>query len=123
MRVACYNCLKSYGNQRDHVLLDRHDAKKILELINTGGDIDADSQHGQGTELRSYSKVPEDNVRAQVTTSRGIERGYFRILLWTNEGVRVGLKAKKIDPPGPEISISNQELDSGTGKIVVFFNP
>jgi hypothetical protein len=123
VRVACYNCLKSYGNQRDHVLLDRHDAKQILEFIKNGGDIDADCRHGQGTELRSDSAVPGDQVRAQVTTSRGSEHGSFRIVAWTNEGVRVGLKAKKMDPPGPEISISTEELDSGAGKIVVFLNP
>lgn len=28
--AACYDCLMSYGNQRDHALLDRHSIKEIL---------------------------------------------------------------------------------------------
>ncbi|MBI4601554.1 MAG: DEAD/DEAH box helicase [Planctomycetes bacterium] len=28
--AACYDCLLSYGNQRDHLLLDRHQARPIL---------------------------------------------------------------------------------------------
>jgi len=31
--TACYDCLMSYGNQRDHSLLDRHAARKQLEPL------------------------------------------------------------------------------------------
>jgi very-short-patch-repair endonuclease len=31
--AACYDCLLSYGNQRDHLLLDRHRVRPLLEEI------------------------------------------------------------------------------------------
>lgn len=30
---ACYDCLMSYGNQRDHLLLDRHQVKELLVAL------------------------------------------------------------------------------------------
>lgn len=31
--VSCYRCLRSHRNQRDHTLLDRHDASKLIDEI------------------------------------------------------------------------------------------
>jgi hypothetical protein len=33
LATSCYHCLRSHRNQRDHALLDRHDAAKLIEEI------------------------------------------------------------------------------------------
>jgi hypothetical protein len=142
VRVACYNCLKSYGNQRDHQLLDRHDAKRILEwLLNGqfsggghqnsnnlpggGGSFPSHnpSRGGQGVDqgviLRSDSEAPSGTVRAKVTTSQGTIEGEFMILRWAKEGKRLGVKVKGMNPPTSEISISSGDLDSGMASIIL----
>jgi hypothetical protein len=119
VRVACYSCLKSYGNQRDHLLLDRHDASYILERIF----LNVHAPDWQGTQFRSDSIVPCARVHAEVRTNDGKHEGYFMILPWTIEGVRQGIKVKKLDPPEPEISISNSDLDAGVVSVTIFFNP
>jgi len=31
---ACYSCLKTFRNQVDHEILDRHKALELIELLN-----------------------------------------------------------------------------------------
>ena len=140
VRESCYDCLKSYSNQRDHILLDRHDAKHILELLLNGQTPGAGTQNPnlggggaapnanpprdipapeQGMIFRSDSEIPSGTVRAVVTTSHGTAEGEFKILLWANEGERLGLKVKGTNPPVPEIKISDEELDSGRAMILL----
>ena len=35
--AACYDCLMSYANQPDHLLLDRHAIKNLLQTLASGG--------------------------------------------------------------------------------------
>lgn len=35
-QAACYDCLMSYSNQRDHALLDRHEIRQFLEELRDG---------------------------------------------------------------------------------------
>jgi hypothetical protein len=54
-----------------------------------------------------------------VTTSQGIIEGEFKILRWAKEGKRLGVKVKGVNPPGPEIKISDEDLDFGRATIVL----
>jgi hypothetical protein len=120
VREACYDCLKSYGNQRDHILLDRHDAKHILGLLLNG------QAHGEGQGVAARGEVfqfdcdvPSGTVRATVTINQETIEGEFIIRLWTDEGVRRGVKVKGTNPPVPEIKISNEDLESGKATILL----
>jgi hypothetical protein len=140
VREACYDCLKSYTNQRDHILLDRHDAKHILTLLlngmapgagpqnpNPGGggaDPNGNPPHDvlgaeRGEVFRSDSEVPSGIVSAIVTTSLGTIEGRFKILRWAKEGKRLGVKVKGMNPPTSEISIRSEDLDSGLASIAL----
>jgi hypothetical protein len=142
VREACYDCLKSYANQRDHIILDRHDAKHILELLlnghapggrrqipnnlpGGGGASPADnpSSGSRGSDrdavFRSNSEVPSGTVRAIVKTSQGTIEGEFKILRWAKEGKRLGVKIKGMNLPTSEISIRSEDLDSGLASIVL----
>ena len=113
MREACYDCLKAYGNQRDHILLDRHDAKHILTLLLNGQGVE------RGEVFRSDSEAPSGSVRAMVTTSQGIIEGEFKILRWAKEGKRLGVKVKGVNPLISEIKISDEDLESGRATILL----
>jgi hypothetical protein len=140
VRESCYDCLKSYANQRDHTLLDRHDAKHILELLlngqnprrglknpNPGGDVAIPNTNPPsgvpapepGMMFRSDGEIPSGTVRAVVTTSQGTVKGEFMILRWSNEGVRLGVKVKGVNPPVSEIKLSDADLDSGEATILL----
>ena len=113
VREACYDCLKAYGNQRDHILLDRHDAKHILTLLLNGQGVE------RGEVFRSDSEAPSGSVRAMVTTSQGIIEGEFKILRWAKEGKRLGVKVKGVNPLISEIKISDEDLESGRATILL----
>jgi hypothetical protein len=132
IRVSCYNCLKSYSNQRDHQFFDRHDAREILELLQGslskqggGGSVRngpnspkrptrekkvIKEKNTPSSVLRSISKIPQGRVYAKLVTPLGIQEGEARILVWTKEGDKLGVKIKVGD--SEEIQISNQELDA-----------
>ena len=132
IRVSCYNCLKSYSNQRDHLFLDRHDAREILELLQgnlskqgggggvsngpnspkrpTRGKKVIKEKNPPSSVLRSISKIPQGKVYAKLVTPHGIHEGEARILVWTKEGDKLGVKIKVGD--SEEIQVSNQELDT-----------
>jgi hypothetical protein len=140
VREACYNCLKSYENQRDHVLLDRHDAKHILELLLLGGRPPEGGQQnpspvdvgsgpgasrnpahgafgGAGTPIQVGSEIPPGEVTAVVKTVDGTITGNFRILRWAREGKPLGLKLKRMDAPSADLSIRTEDLESGATTI------
>lgn len=108
VRVACYDCLKSYSNQREHEVLDRHDAKRILELL-----IQSQQQSSNGVMLRSDSKIPEGKVYVKAHIHSGLLEGECRILPWTIEGKKKGIRIKMLNPISEEISITDEDLDSG----------
>ena len=129
VRVSCYRCLKSFNNQRDHVFLDRHDAREILEFLEgnlskqggggrvgkgpngpTRGKKVIKEKNTQDFVLRSTSEIPKGQVRIRLATPRGVREGEARILIWTKEGDKLGVKIKIGD--SEEIQISNQELDA-----------
>jgi hypothetical protein len=139
VREACYDCLKSYANQRDHTLLDRRDAKRILELLLDGKVHSAGSQKNilfgedgsspgsdpllvesgneRGELFRSDSEIPSGSVRALVRTAKETFEGDFKILRWAKEGNYLGVRVKGINPQTAEIPISGEDLDAGVASI------
>jgi very-short-patch-repair endonuclease len=84
--AACYDCLMSYGNQRDHLLLDRHSIKEhLVELSNglielTGNAAgptfeELEARCGSGLEKQWLKFVREQNRRLPTDTQRRIEIG------------------------------------------------
>jgi hypothetical protein len=82
--------------------------------------------HGEGQGVAARGEVfqfdcdvPSGTVRATVTINQETIEGEFIIRLWTDEGVRRGVKVKGTNPPVPEIKISNEDLESGKATILL----
>jgi very-short-patch-repair endonuclease len=68
--TACYDCLMSYGNQRNHLLLDRREVKDLLAALLT-----ASVAAASGTESRS-----EKLTRLLDRCDSDLERRWLRLL-------------------------------------------
>jgi hypothetical protein len=60
VKEACYDCLKSYTNQREHTAFDRHDAKRILKLLLSASGNDDNSFVDNGLPLIALDRLPAD---------------------------------------------------------------
>lgn len=68
--TACYDCLMSYGNQRDHPLLDRREVVDLLEALR-----DANVQASSGPEPRAFKLK---RLLAQCDSE--LERSWLQVL-------------------------------------------
>lgn len=85
---ACYDCLLSYQNQRDHQELDRHEIKDLLLQIAKG-------KTYRGYEDRSYDQHYEW-LRAQTDSRSQLEKDFLDFL-WKN-GFNLPDAAQKLLP-------------------------
>jgi len=72
--TACYDCLLSYGNQRDHMLLDRRLLPELLSALR-----DANYETSTGTKSRSQKL---DELLAQ--SDSDLERSWLRLVYESN---------------------------------------
>jgi ATP-dependent helicase YprA (DUF1998 family) len=75
--AACYHCLLSYGNQRDHTILDRHKAREALLRLR-----DVTAQTGAGGHCRQSALAA-----LQSACGSDLERKFLRYL--DEEGYRL----------------------------------
>lgn len=68
--TACYDCLMSYGNQRDHPLLDRREVVDLLEALR-----DATVQASSGPEPRAFKLK-----RLLALCDSELERSWLQVL-------------------------------------------
>jgi very-short-patch-repair endonuclease len=83
--AACYDCLLSYGNQRDHGLLDRHAIRDILKAIadgavsvHSGGRVAG--EHVEDLLARTESELERRLVRLLVDQGRHLPSHAGRLL-------------------------------------------
>jgi hypothetical protein len=67
---ACYDCLLSYYNQRDHPLLDRHQVRELLLRLTRGG---VQRQHGARSYDEQYQWLMERTDPASELERRFLE--------------------------------------------------
>jgi len=86
VRVACYDCLKSYSNQRDHEVLDRHDAETIVRaLLAEQAGPEAGGGAGDYRPLNPADPIPRGRCRARIRAGEDWIEGECRIISQTNE--------------------------------------
>lgn len=60
---ACYDCLLSYANQRNHAILDVHDAAVVLEAMLGGAAAESESSSTTNSKLVPISEVEYKNLQ------------------------------------------------------------
>ena len=121
VREACYECLKSYGNQRDHELLDRHDAKQILQmLLNADGGgggagdalpvpgSDPDSDDGYRV-LQPEEGLPKGQIHAKVRADGTWLTGRCSLLAKADKEGRLREVVVRMESSSADIVFSAQE--------------
>jgi len=96
--AACYDCLMSYGNQRDHALLDRHTVRDAL-LTLTGARVGVThepSSQWEPPQLDASARAPAETLLERLLRLSGseLERRWLR---WLDaRGLRLPSAAQKL---------------------------
>jgi hypothetical protein len=125
VREACYDCLKSFANQREHTILDRHDAKRILQLLVTpeegGGGLaaavpvpgsDPGSDDGYRL-LQPEESLPKGRIDAKVRASGAWLTGRCSLLAKADKEGSLLQVIVRMDSPSHEIVFSAEDWGKG----------
>lgn len=111
---ACYDCLLSYANQRNHAILDTHDAAVVLEALLGGATVESESPNTSKSKLEPISedeyknlqlKSINDEVYYMVQVHGAVKRAQY--VQWSTVGAQ-------FDVDDELVTINRENIFKGT---------